>query len=325
MAQSTLPLSFAPLEGITGWLFRRVHHSRFPGLARYYTPFSAPTADSPLTGRGLNDVLPEHNEGVPVVPQLLTNKADDFISAARCLQDLGYNEVNLNLGCPSGTVVSKKKGAGFLSDPQGIDAFLDTVFRRLDMTVSVKTRIGVSDPDEWPALLEMFARYPISLLIIHPRLRTDYYKGDVRQEAFAYAVTHYKGPLCYNGDLNTVSDCQRVGACYPRLSELMAGRGLVADPALGRALAGGPPLTQAEFLAFHDELVAGYQEILYGDWPVLGKMKELWTYWANLFPAPQKPLKAMRKAKTLADYRAAVQQLVGEQKILPAYTTTRSR
>ena len=132
MAQSTLPLSFAPLEGITGWLFRRVHHSRFPGLARYYTPFSAPTADSPLTGRGLNDVLPEHNEGVPVVPQLLTNKADDFISAARRLQDLGYNEVNLNLGCPSGTVVSKKKGAGFLSDPQGIDAFLDTVFRRLD-------------------------------------------------------------------------------------------------------------------------------------------------------------------------------------------------
>ena len=247
-------------RGSTGWLFRRVHHSRFPGLARYYTPFSAPTADSPLTGRGLNDVLPEHNEGVPVVPQLLTNKADDFISAARRLQDLGYNEVNLNLGCPSGTVVSKKKGAGFLSDPQGIDAFLDTVFRRLDMTVSVKTRIGVSDPDEWPALLEMFARYPISLLIIHPRLRTDYYKGDVRQEAFAYAVAKYKGPLCYNGDLNTVSDCQRVTACYPRLSELMAGRGLVADPALGRALAGGPPLTQAEFLAFHDELVAGYQE-----------------------------------------------------------------
>ena len=187
MAQPTLPLSFAPLEGITGWLFRRVHYSRFPGLARYYTPFSAPTADSPLTGRGRNDVLPEHNEGVPVVPQLLTNKADDFISAARCLQDLGYGEVNLNLGCPSGTVVSKKKGAGFLSDPQGIDAFLDTVFRRLDMTISVKTRIGVSEPDEWPALLEIFNRYPISLLIIHPRLRTDYYKGDVRQEAFAYA------------------------------------------------------------------------------------------------------------------------------------------
>lgn len=123
MAQSTLPLSFAPLEGITGWLFRRVHHSRFPGLARYYTPFSAPTADSPLTGRGLNDVLPEHNEGVPVIPQLLTNKADDFISAARRLQDLGYNEVNLNLGCPSGTVVSKKKGPDFSPTPRASTPF----------------------------------------------------------------------------------------------------------------------------------------------------------------------------------------------------------
>ena len=129
MAQSTLPLSFAPLEGITGWLFRRVHHSRFPGLARYYTPFSAPTADSPLTGRGLNDVLPEHNEGVPVVPQLLTNKADDFISAARCLQDLGYNEVNLNLGCPSGTVTAKGKGAGMLTDPEALDRFLDDLWK----------------------------------------------------------------------------------------------------------------------------------------------------------------------------------------------------
>lgn len=311
MAQTTPPpLSFAPLEGITGWLFRRVHHSRFPGLARYYTPFSAPTADSPLTGRGRNDALPEHNAGVPVVPQLLTNKADDFISAARCLQDLGYDEVNLNLGCPSGTVVSKKKGAGFLADPQGIDAFLDTVFRRLDMTVSVKTRIGVSDPDEWPALLEIFGRYPISLLIVHPRLRTDYYRGEVRQETFACAAADYKGPLCYNGDLNTPADCLGVAAQFPHLSELMAGRGLVADPALGRELAGGPPLTLEEFLAFHDELVAGYQEILYGDWPVLGKMKELWAYWARLFPAPQKALKAMRKAKSLAEYRVAVQRMV---------------
>ena len=186
------------------------------------------------------------------------------------------------------------------------------------MTVSVKTRIGVSDPDEWPALLEIFSRYPISLLILHPRLRTDYYKGDVRQEAFSYAVENYKGPLCYNGDLITVSDCQRVATQYPHLSELMAGRGLVADPALGRELAGGPALTKEEFLAFHDELVAGYQEILYGDWPVLGKMKELWTYWAKRFPAPQKPLKAMRKAKTLAEYRAAVQRLTGEQDFLPA-------
>ena len=137
------PLSFAPLEGITGWIFRQVHHAMFPGLSRYYTPFFAPTADSPLTGRGLRDMHPDHNRGVPVVPQLLTNRAEDFIASARLLQDLGYKEVNLNLGCPSGTVVAKKKGAGFLSQPQALARFLDQIFQTLDVNISIKTRIGV--------------------------------------------------------------------------------------------------------------------------------------------------------------------------------------
>lgn len=165
------PLSFAPLEGITGWIFRQVHHAMFPGLSRYYTPFFAPTADSPLTGRGLRDMHPDHNRGVPVVPQLLTNRAEDFIASARLLQDLGYKEVNLNLGCPSGTVVAKKKGAGFLSQPQALARFLDQIFQTLDVNISIKTRIGVENLEEWPPLLDLFQRYPICELIIHPRLR----------------------------------------------------------------------------------------------------------------------------------------------------------
>lgn len=171
------PLSFAPLEGITGWIFRQVHHAMFPGLSRYYTPFFAPTADSPLTGRGLRDMHPDHNRGVPVVPQLLTNRAEDFIASARLLQDLGYKEVNLNLGCPSGTVVAKKKGAGFLSQPQALARFLDQIFQTLDVNISIKTRIGVENLEEWPPLLDLFQRYPICELIIHARLRRDFYRG----------------------------------------------------------------------------------------------------------------------------------------------------
>ena len=184
------PLSFAPLEGITGWIFRQVHHAMFPGLSRYYTPFFAPTADSPLTGRGLRDMHPDHNRGVPVVPQLLTNRAEDFIASARLLQDLGYKEVNLNLGCPSGTVVAKKKGAGFLSQPQALARFLDQIFQTLDVNISIKTRIGVENLEEWPPLLDLFQRYPICELIIHPRLRRDFYRGQPRREAFTYAVAH---------------------------------------------------------------------------------------------------------------------------------------
>ena len=311
------PLSFAPLEGITGWIFRQVHHAMFPGLSRYYTPFFAPTADSPLTGRGLRDMHPDHNRGVPVVPQLLTNRAEDFIASARLLQDLGYKEVNLNLGCPSGTVVAKKKGAGFLSQPQALARFLDQIFQTLDVNISIKTRIGVENLEEWPPLLDLFQRYPICELIIHPRLRRDFYRGQPRREAFTYAVAHSRLPLCYNGDLFSPQDCWDLARQFPSVDRLMAGRGLVCNPALGRQLQGGPPLTKAELQAFHDRLLDGSQSVLSGDWPVLGKMKELWSYWARLFPAPEKPLKAMRKAKTLTDYTFAAQSLFRDQDLLP--------
>lgn len=310
-------LSLAPLEGITGWLYRQTHQELFPGLHRYYTPFFAPTADSPLTGRGLADMHPDHNRGVPVVPQLLTNRAEDFVAAARLLQDLGYEEVNLNVGCPSGTVVAKGKGAGFLARPQELDAFFDQVFRRLNLRVSVKTRIGVTDPAEWPALLEVFSRYPICELIIHPRLRADYYRGQVRQEAFAYAVAHTDLPLCYNGDLFSPQDCQAVARRFPTVSHLMLGRGLVCNPALARELQGGAPLRKEELLAFHDRLLEGYRALYSGDRPVLGKMKELWFYWSQLFPAPEKPLKAMRKARNLTDYTFAAQSLFRDQDLVP--------
>ena len=286
----TPALSLAPLEGITGWLYRQTHQAMFPGLHRYYTPFFAPTADSPLTGRGLADMHPDHNQGVPLVPQLLTNRAEDFIAAARLLQDMGYAEVNLNIGCPSGTVVAKGKGAGFLARPQELDAFFDQIFRRLDLRISVKTRIGVTDPEGWPALLEIFSRYPICELIVHPRLRTDYYRGAVRQEAFAYAAAHTTLPLCYNGDLFSVQDCRDTAARFPTVSHFMLGRGLVRNPALARQVQGGPPLAREELMAFHDRLLEGYRSLYFGDRPVLGKMKELWFYWSRCFSQPERPL-----------------------------------
>lgn len=301
---------FAPLEGITGFVYRNVHRRMFPGVAAYYTPFLTPTSDSPLTGRGLTDVLPQHNQDVPLIPQLLTNRAEDFLAAAASLRDLGYGEVNLNLGCPSGTVFSKRKGAGFLGLPQDLDAFLDAVFSGTSMKVSIKTRLGVTDPDEWPDLLAIFNRYPVSRLIIHPRVRQDFYKNPVRPAAFQYATTHSSLPLCYNGDLYTPKHCQDLLTTFPTVSDLMLGRGLIRNPALVRELKGGAPLTAAELLAFHDSLLSAYRSVLFGERPVLGKMKELWFYMHTLFEHPEKPYKAIRKAKTLRDYEDAVQLLI---------------
>lgn len=300
---------FAPLEGITGYIYRNAHHRIFPGVAAYYTPFLTPTSDSPLTGKGLTDVLPQNNQKIPLIPQLLTNRAEDFLAAAASLRDLGYEEVNLNLGCPSGTVFAKRKGAGFLSLPQELDAFLDTVFSGTTMKISIKTRLGVTDPDEWPALLSIFNRYPVSRLIVHPRVRQDFYKNPVRPAAFQYAIQHSPLPLCYNGDLYTVNNCQDLLTAFPTVSDLMLGRGLIRNPALVRELNGGTPLTQAELAAFHDTLLDAYCSVLYGERPVLGKMKELWFYMHTLFEDAEKPYKAIRKAKTLRDYKDAVQLL----------------
>lgn len=310
-------VSFAPLEGVTGWVYRALHHELFPGIDTYYTPFVAPTVDSPLTGRGLADVLPEHNRGVPLVPQLLTNQAEAFLAASRALEALGYREVNLNLGCPSGTVVAKRKGAGFLGLLDELDAFFDTVFSRTGLQVSVKTRVGLDSPDEWPALLNIFDRYPIAELTVHPRIRRDFYREPVRMDAFQYAVDHTSLPLCYNGDLNSAEDCRALAARFPSVSRLMVGRGLVANPALVRELQGGPALKKEELQVFHDRLLDAYRDLYSGHRPVLGKMKELWSYMGCLFPAPEKYLKGMRKARTISAYAGVAEALFRDQDLIP--------
>ena len=170
---------------------------------------------------------------------------------------------------------------------------------------------------EWPALLDLYNRYPIHELTIHPRIRSDFYREPVRMDTFSYAVEHTNLPLCYNGDLNDPQDCRDFARAFPTVGHVMLGRGLVANPALVRELKGGPALNKQELQVFHDRLVEGYRETLSGDRPVLGKMKELWFYLSTLFLEPEKPLKAMRKAKTLSDYTFAVDALFRDHDLIP--------
>ena len=178
----SLPVYFAPLEGVTDTVYRQVHHAHFTGPVKYFIPFISPTQNLVLTQRERRNVEPQANAGLNAVPQVLTKNADHFIWAANLLHDLGYEEVNLNAGCPSGTVTAKGKGAGLLQRPQELAWFLDEVFARTPVRVSVKTRIGFSSPDEFDALLDLYNRYPIRELIIHPRTREEYYKGAVHRD-----------------------------------------------------------------------------------------------------------------------------------------------
>ena len=270
---------FAPMEGITGAVFRRTHHEFFPGIDKYFMPFITPTTQEKLTPRQKRDVLPEYNEGVPAVPQLLTRTAADFIWAANTLASLGYAEVNLNLGCPSGTVTAKGKGAGFLAHPDELDRFLDAVFSACTVPISIKTRLGVHDPAEFEALLEIYSRYPVAELTIHPRVRQDFYKGRVREDAFAAALPHCPMPVCYNGDLVSERGIRETIERYPSLQ------------------------------AFHDTLFARYCDAFGDSRIAVLRMKELWFYFGNLFENSEKFQKSIKKAKNAEEFERAAAAL----------------
>ena len=287
---------FAPMEGVTDCEFRILHERYFPGADRYCLPFLTPTREHILTPRQLRELSPDGKARKNWLPQLLTASAEDFLWAAERLFALGFNEVNLNLGCPSGTVVSKGKGAGMLREPDALDAFLETVFSRCTGNISVKTRIGLEQPEEFGRLLEIFLRYPICELTVHPRTRRQLYKGAVRREAFDRAYRLWQGKLCYNGDLFSPADLDALAQRYPKLNAVMLGRGLLADPGLLCKYRGGS-VTRERLREFHEELCRAYLARLHPNQAVLPKMKELWYYLSRSFDGGDAAFKKLRKAR----------------------------
>ena len=304
-----MELSFAPMEGVTYPEYRRMHARMFPGADRYYTPFIAPDPAGRFKGAPLRGVLPENNAGLPLVPQLLVNSAGPFLEAARVLADLGYTELNLNVGCPSGTVTAKHKGAGMLADPAALDRCLEEIFTRCPLAVSVKTRLGYAGTAEFPAVLAVYRKYPLSLLIVHARDRAGMYRSRPDLDAFAAALDNSPFPVEYNGDLFTPGDVKAISARFPALNGVMLGRGAVCDPALFRRVRGGPPLRPDELRAFLDALTEEYLAAGLAPAFAAARMKELWYYTGCLFPGQTRALKAVFKARSLPDYRAAVDAL----------------
>lgn len=304
------------MEGITGYVYRNVHHRFFPGVDKYFTPFLSPGQKKLMTPREKKEILPENNEGIFLVPQILTNQAEAFIREAEELKNYGYKEVNLNLGCPSGTVVAKKKGSGFLEFPEELHRFLDQIFSSLSMEISIKTRIGKEDPQEFEQLLGIYNQYPLKELIIHPRVQRDYYKNTPNLEVFQQALQESRNPVCYNGDLFTEklwkSFCER----FPEVDTFMLGRGLLRNPALGNRILKGTGLEKKKLKEFHDTLCLEYEQVLSGDRNVLFKMKELWFYMGSLFEESEKYLKKIRKAQNLSDYRGTVEALFRDRNLL---------
>ena len=308
---------FAPMEGLTGYIYRNAHNAFFNhnNIDKYFAPFIVANQSESFKTRELNDLLPENNKGLVLIPQLLTNHAKDFIHTTNKLKLMGYNEINLNLGCPSGTVVSKNRGSGFLAKREELDAFLDEIYSKSRAKISIKTRIGKDQPEEFYDLIEIFNKYPIEELIIHPRIQKDYYKNKPNLKIFKEALSLSKNPVCYNGDIFTVEDYKEFTTSFPSVDKIMIGRGLLTNPAMISNITDHVKLDKKILKEFHDQIYEGYKSILFGERNVLFKMKEFWFYMIEAFSDNTKYAKKIKKSERLCDYDEVVSSLFREQHV----------
>ncbi len=327
---------FAPLEGITGFVFRRLHHKYFGGPDKYYMPFVSAMEKGKIKKREKRDILPENNENIPSVPQILTNSSLDFLDTAEMITELGYPEISINLGCPALSVVKRGKGSGFLSDPDKLDRFLDEVFNGMEkrgitlisenwegeelkspdkpsVRLSVKTRIGRRDSEVVPKLIEIYNRYPMSELTVHPRVGKDFYRGTPDLEAFRAFYEESRHPLVYNGDIYSEDDLHKIEEMFPKVQNIMIGRGLLQDPALIRRFNGFEGADKDELKAFTAELYQQYRVEMEtpgaGGINAVNRMKELWGFLSVNFSEKERCIRKILRAKNPVEYESAVREI----------------
>ena len=281
----------------------------FGGCDGYFAPFINPSENEKISNKSIKDILPNNNRDNNVKVQVLTNCPESFTKFAHKIKLLGYNEVNINLGCPSGTVTNKGRGAGFLRDVDGLDRFLDNVFSHSDIQISVKTRGGYFDCGELETLMQIYNKYPITELIIHPRARQQFYNGFPDYAAFENACSMSVNKVCYNGNVFDKEDYSRIISRFSSIDGVMLGRGAVANPAIFREIKGGSKLTTEELREFSAKLAENYYSVLQSDTFTLHKLKEIWIYIMWNYPDCKKVLKAIKKSNKLSDFFAAIDTL----------------
>ncbi len=293
------------MKGFTDYMFRNTFANHFGGFDLAVAPFIASKRDDKIKRKFVKDVLPENNERLPVIPQILSKSADDFAFLADYLFDLGYETVNWNLGCPFPMVAKKMRGAGMLPYPDMIDEFLDKVLRRMKPKLSIKIRLGYKSRDEIFALAPILNRYPLEELIVHPRIGTQRYEGEVDLEAFERCLSEIDHRIVYNGDIKTLSDFRRLSSRFETVDGWMIGRWCIADPFLPSIIKSGEDCIDDKIQrikAFHIDLYNEYQAALDGPSHLLNKMKGFWRYLSYSFADFKKSMKGIKKTTTPEHY-----------------------
>ncbi len=305
----------SPLQGFTDYKFRNAFHQYFGGIDTFYSPYIRLNGKLEIKPSYHRDLIPENNNTLTVIPQIITNDADEFLFVAKYVQELGYQELNWNLGCPYPMVTKRCMGSGLINDWERIDGILNRVHQESDILVSMKMRMGYEDSTEILKVLPVLDKYPLKNIAIHARIGKQLYKGGVDLDAFQRCLENTQHKLYYNGDITSVMQYQKMVERFPTIDHWMIGRGLIADPFLPSMIKNNTteyPKNKLEiFGKFHDQLYHDYESALSGSSHVLVKMESFWEYFATTFPDPHKTFKKIKKAKNPRDYQEAVKSILG--------------
>ena len=313
----SVKLSLGPFQGITDAPFRNVFKKHFGGIDKYYTPFFTGIQKDHAKNMQVEEIDPRFNDVETLTPQILSTDAEEILRFASQCKELGYKEINLNMGCPFPRVANKKRGSGLLPYPEKIEVMLNAVFERIDLKFSIKCRLGYFNPEEIFPVIEVFNHYPLSELIIHPRIGKQLYKGEADVKRFAELIPMIKAPLVYNGDIVSVESFERIREQVKPVNEFMLGRGLLANPFLAEEIKGTWEESKKERL--HAYVMDLYEDRLRhagGSPKVLVRMKELWSYLMNAFDEPQDIWRKIKKINALKEYEEAVETVFGEHQVI---------
>lgn len=309
-----IKLHASPMQGFTDFRFRNAFQKYFGGIDYYYAPYIRLTGKLEIKKRDLLDIAPENNQGLKLIPQIMTNDPLEFTFAANQVKKMGYNELNWNLGCPYPMVAKRNLGSGLIKNARQIDKILTDVFVNIDINISVKIRLGYESPDEIYGALKVLENHPVKNISIHPRIGKQIYKGEADIATFKKCLDYTTHTVIYNGDISTVNELRMLQSRLPQIGQWMIGRGLIIDPFLPsmiKADDGQYPTHRVEtFAKFHDTLMESYQQQLSGDTHLIMKMHQFWEYFIYSFPQKAKLLKKIKKARRISTYESAVKEIL---------------
>jgi len=310
----SITLLSSPLQGFTDFRFRNAFHHYFGGIDTFYSPYIRLDGKFVIKPNYETDILPKNNNTLEVIPQIMTNDADEFIYVVKFIQQYGYKELNWNLGCAYPMVVNRCMGSGLIAEPQRIKHILERVHAETDIIVSMKMRMGYHHAQEILEVLPILDKFPLKNLAIHARIGKQLYKGGVDLESFQCSLDATKHKMYYNGDITSVGTYRELKRRFPSIDHWMIGRGILADPFLAQMIREDteeyPEDALEVFFKYHDTLLDEFTVKLKGEKQIIQKMGSYWEYLQHGWLIDEtRIIKKLRKSKTLDEYSKHLDQL----------------